>query len=234
MSNIPKIVFKINKSSKNKYCIQINNKTAKTPQGNLIELPTLKLAKIILKDYQSFKTKKVANIVSPIRLTNTAIDRIIADNHNYIEKLSLYANSDVICYFARSPRDLIKKQNKHWLPLIIFMQDYYDINILYTSEISAISQSKDSLYKLKFILSKKNNFELSAISVLSQLTNSIIISLALVNDKINVKNAFEFSNLEEIYQSSFWGKDEEAFTRLQAISTDIKNVKKYYDALKEE
>ena len=233
MSNIPKITFRIIKSRKNKYCIQINNKIAKTPQGNLIELPTLKLAKIILKDYQSFKTKKVANIVSPIRLTNTAIDRIITENHNYIEKLSLYANSDVICYFARSPRDLIKKQNKHWLPLIIFMQDFYDINILYTSQISAISQSKDSLSKLKLILSKKNNFELSAISVLSQLTNSIIISLALVNDKINVKNAFEFSNLEEIYQSSFWGKDEEAFTRLQAISTDIKNVKKYYDALKE-
>ena len=233
MSNIPKIVFKINKSSKNKYCIQINNKTAKTPQGNLIELPTLKLAKIILKDYQSFKTKKVANIASPIKLTNTAIDRIITDNHNYIEKLSLYVNSDVICYFARSPRDLIKKQNKHWLPLIIFMQDFYDINILYTSEISAISQSKDSLSKLKLILSKKNNFELSAIAVLSQLTNSIIISLALVNDKINVKNAFECSNLDEIYQSSFWGKDEEAFTRLKAISTDIKNVKKYYDALKE-
>ncbi len=233
MSNIPKITFKIIKSSKNKYYIQINNKIAKTPQGNLIELPTLKLAKIILKDYQSVKTKKVANIVSPIRLTNTAIDRIVTDNHNYIEKLSLYANNDVVCYFARSPKDLIKKQNKHWLPLIIFMQDFYNINILYTSKISAISQNKDSLSKLKLILSKKNNFELSAIAVLSQLTNSIIISLALVNDKINVKNAFECSNLDEIYQSSFWGKDEEAFTRLKAISTDIKNVKKYYDALKE-
>ena len=101
MSNIPKIMFKIIKSSKNKYCIQINHKIAKTPQGNLIELPTLKLAKIILKDYQSVKTKKVANIVSPIRLTNTAIDRIVTDNHNYIEKLSLYANNDVICYFIK-------------------------------------------------------------------------------------------------------------------------------------
>jgi len=102
---------------------------------------------------------------------------------------------------------------------------------LYTTEIFSINQNKESLSKLKAILSKKNNFELSAISVLSQLTSSIIISLALVNDKINVKNAFELSNLEEIYQSTFWGKDEEAFTRLKAISIDIKNVKKYYDTL---
>ena len=41
----------------NNYCIQINDKIAKTPNGNLIELPTLKLAKIILKDFQSKKSK---------------------------------------------------------------------------------------------------------------------------------------------------------------------------------
>ena len=83
----------------------------------------------------------------------------------------------------------------------------------------------------KKILKSKNCFELSAIGVLVQLTNSIIISLALVNDKINAKDAYEISNLEEIYQSSLWGKDEEAFTRLKAISIDIKNVKKYFDAI---
>ena len=233
MTKKPKITFKIINSSENNYCIQINNKMAKTPNGNLIELPTLKLAKIILKDFQSKKSKMPANIVSPIRLTNTAIDKLVTNNYAYIEQLSLYLNSDVVCYFASSPNDLVKKQNKNWLPMIRFMQDVYNINILYTSKISAISQPKDSLAKLKEILKSKNCFELSAIGVLVQLTNSIIISLALVNDKINAKDAYEISNLEEIYQSSFWGKDEEAFTRLKAISIDIKNVKKYFEAIKE-
>ena len=233
MANKPKLIFKIINSSENNYCIQINDKIAKTPNGNLIELPTLKLAKIILKDFQSKKSKMLANIVSPVRITNTAIDKLVTSNYAYIEQLSAYLNSDVVCYFAHSPKDLVKKQNKNWLPMIKFMQDAYNINILYTSEISAISQPKDSLAKLKKILKSKNCFELSAIGVLVQLTNSIIISLALVNDKINAKDAYEISNLEEIYQSSFWGKDEEAFTRLKAISIDIKNVKKYFEAIKE-
>jgi chaperone required for assembly of F1-ATPase len=233
MTKKPKITFKIIKTSENNYCIQINNIMAKTPKGNLIELPTLRLAKIILKDFQSKKSKMPANIVSPIRLTNTAIDKLVTHNYAYIEQLSLYLNSDVVCYFAHSPKDLVKKQNKNWLPMIKFMQDVYNINVLYTSEISAISQPKESLTKLKEILKSKNYFELSAIGVLVQLTNSIIISLALVNDKINAKDAYQISNLEEIYQSSFWGKDEEAFTRLKAISIDIKNVKKYFEAIKE-
>jgi chaperone required for assembly of F1-ATPase len=233
MANKPKLIFKIINSSKNNYCIQINDKIAKTPNGNLIELPTLKLAKIILKDFQSKKSKMLANIVSPVRITNTAIDKLVTSNYAYIEQLSAYLNSDVVCYFSYSPKDLVKKQNKNWLPMIKFMQDEYNINILYTSEILAISQPKASLAKLKKILKSKNCFELSAIGVLVQLTNSIIISLALVNDKINAKDAYEISNLEEIYQSSFWGKDEEAFTRLKAISIDIKNVKKYFEAIKE-
>jgi len=228
-----KLTFKIINSSENNYCIHINNKMAKTPNGNGVELPTLKLAKIILKDYQAKKSKMPANIVSPIRLTNTAIDKLAINNDAYIEQLCLYLNSDVVCYFACSPNDLVKKQNKYWLPMIRFMQDVYNINILHTSEISAKSQPKDSLTKLKKILKNKNYFELSAIGVLVQLTNSIIISLALVNDKITAKDAYEISNLEELYQSSFWGKDEEAFTRLKAISLDIKNVKKYFDAIKE-
>jgi len=233
MNKTPKISLKIIRSSNNKYYVQINGKTAKTPEGNLMELPTSKLAKILVKNYQSYKTKRNNSIVSPIRLANTAIDMVAKNKNNYIKQLCSYANSDLVCYFASSPEDLVKNQNKSWLPLITFMQDFYNINILYTNEIFSINQTKESLSKLKVILSKKNNFELSAISVLSQLTNSIIISLALVNDKINVKNAFELSNLEEIYQATFWGKDEEAFTRLKAISVDIKNVKKYYDALKD-
>ena len=233
MNKTPKISLKIIRSYNNKYYVQINGKTAKTPEGNLMELPTSKLAQIILKNYKSYKTKRNNTIVSPIRLANTAIDMVAKDKNNYIKQLCSYANSDLVCYFASSPEDLVKKQNKSWLPLITFMQDFYNINILYTTEIFSINQTKESLSKLKVILNKKNNFELSAISVLSQLTSSIIISLALVNDKINVKNTFELSNLEEIYQSTFWGKDEEAFTRLKAISVDIKNVKKYYDALKD-
>ena len=41
----------------------------------------------------------------------------------------------------------------------------------------------------------------------------------------------ENSNLEELYQISKWGKDEEAFDRLNTIKVDIRNIKKYYDSV---
>ena len=102
---------------------------------------------------------------------------------------------------------------------------------IYTSKLFSINQKPDSLLKLKNILNEINIFKLSAIYTLSQITKSIIISLALVNNKISAKKAFENSNLEELYQISKWGKDEEAFDRLNTIKVDIRNIKKYYDSV---
>ena len=228
---IKSIKIDIVQSKKGKYLLTINNKSLKTPDGNIIELPSMKLAKILLKDYESSFKSKPLNIVRPIKITNTAIDKIKPNNIFYINEITDNLNNDMICYFANSPVELVDLQNKDWLPLINYMKSSYNIELIYTSKLFSINQKPDSLLKLKNILNEINIFKLSAIYTLSQITKSIIISLALVNNKISAKKAFENSNLEELYQISKWGKDEEAFDRLNAIKVDIRNIKKYYDSV---
>ena len=218
-------------SQKGKYLLNINNKSLKTPDGNIIELPSMKLAKILLEDYESSFKSKPLNIVRPIKITNTAIDKIKPNNIFYINEITDNLNNDMICYFANSPVELVDLQNKEWLPLINYMESSYNIELIYTSKLFSINQKPDSLLKLKNILNEINIFKLSALYTLSQITKSIIISLALVNNKISAKKAFENSNLEELYQISKWGKDEEAFDRLNTIKVDIRNIKKYYDSV---
>ena len=232
MDNVIKnIKIDIVQSKKGKYLLTINNKSLKTPDGNTIELPSMKLAKILLKDYESSFKSKPLNIVRPIKITNTAIDKIKPNNIFYINQITDNLNNDMICYFANSPIELVDLQNKEWLPLINYMESSYNIELIYTSKLFSINQKPDSLLKLKNILNEINIFKLSAIYTLSQITKSIIISLALVNNKISAKKAFENSNLEELYQISKWGKDEEAFDRLNTIKVDIRNIKKYYDSV---
>ena len=228
---IKNIKIDIVQNKKGKYLLNINNKSLKTPDGNIIELPSIKLAKILLKDYESNFKSKPLNIVRPIKITNTAIDKIKPNNIFYINEITDNLNNDMICYFANSPLELVDLQNKEWLPLINYMESSYNIELIYTSKLFSINQKPDSLLKLKNILNEINIFKLSAIYTLSQITKSIIISLALVNNKISAKKAFENSNLEELYQISKWGKDEEAFDRLNTIKVDIRNIKKYYDSV---
>ena len=228
---IKNIKIDIVQGKNGKYLLNINNKSLKTPDGNIIELPSIKLAKILLKDYESSFNSKPLNIVRPIKITNTAIDKIKPNNIFYINEITDNLNNDMICYFANSPEELVDLQNKDWIPLINYMKSSYNIELIYTSKLFSINQKPDSLLKLKNILNEINIFKLSAIYTLSQITKSIIISLALVNNKISAKKAFENSNLEELYQISKWGKDEEAFDRLNTIKVDIRNIKKYYDSV---
>ena len=228
---IKNIKIDIVQGKNGKYLLNINNKSLKTPDGNIIELPSIKLAKILLKDYESSFKSKPLNIVRPIKITNTAIDKIKPNNIFYINEITDNLNNDMICYFANSPVELVDLQNKDWIPLINYMKSSYNIELIYTSKLFSINQKPDSLLKLKNILNEINIFKLSAIYTLSQITKSIIISLALVNNKISAKKAFENSNLEELYQISKWGKDEEAFDRLNTIKVDIRNIKKYYDSV---
>ena len=197
---IKNIKIDIVQGKKGKYLLNINNKSLKTPDGNIIELPSIKLAKILLKDYESSFKSKPLNIVRPIKITNTAIDKIKPNNIFYINEITDNLNNDMICYFANSPVELVDLQNKDWLPLINYMKSSYNIELIYTSKLFSINQKPDSLLKLKNILNEINIFKLSAIYTLSQITKSIIISLALVNNKISAKKAFENSNLEELYQ----------------------------------
>ena len=71
-----------------KYQLNINNKSLKTPDGNIIELPSMKLAKLLLKDYESSFNSKSLNIVRPIKITNTAIDKIKPNNIFYINEIT--------------------------------------------------------------------------------------------------------------------------------------------------
>jgi len=223
--------YKIIKNNNGFYKIGFNKKYIKTPLGKVVKFPSLKIAKIFLKNIKSFNKNKFNSSVSEIKLVYTAIDKISLSKNNYVNTIVSKIKTDVICFFSLEQKSLYLKQKKLWLPLIKWMKDVHKVEILYTSTLKGPIQTKNDIKRLKNIIKKFNIYELSALHALIGVTNSFVISLALLESKINYKKAFELSFLEELYQSSVWGKDEEAFKRLDSIKLDIKCVKDYFDAV---
>tara|TARA_B100000686_G_scaffold116504_1_gene123830 strand:- start:17937 stop:18641 length:705 start_codon:yes stop_codon:yes gene_type:complete len=223
--------YKIIKNNNDFYKIVFNNKYFKTPLGNVIKFPSLKIAKIFLKKIKSSDKNQSQTTVSEIKLVYMAIDKIALSKSNYINNIAMNIQTDVICFFSSEQKSLYLKQKKLWLPLIQWMKDMYKVQILYSSTFKVHIQTKNNIERLKKIIKKYNIYELSALHTLIGITNSFVISLALLESKISYKKAFELSFLEELYQSSIWGEDEEALERLNSIKLDIKLVKDYFDAV---
>jgi len=224
-----KINYKIIKKVDNSYEILLNKKKIMTPAGNVLKIPTSNMANIILKDVKKDKGNKQ---VSALKITNTAIDQISKNKKEYISNIVNSIHSDTICFFALDQEGLYKEQKKLWMPLIIWMKKFYKLDIKYSSNLKLVQQNKKDIENLTNLINRYNIFELSALITLIKLTNSLVIPLALFESKISANIAFKLSSLEELYQASLWGKDKEAFDRLDSIKLDIKSVKDYFVAIK--
>ena len=220
--------YEINKSSNGLYQIIINSKIIKTPLGKNLDIPSRKVANAILKNLK--KSKKNV-LVSEFKITCTAIDKIALSKKQYLDNLLLILQTDVILFFSENQIDLYNKQKKLWTPLIIWMKERFELDLSYSKNLNITLLSDKNLKKIKNFINSLNNYELSALISLTDITNSLIISLALFESKISYKKAFDLSFLEELYQISIWGKDVEALDRLDSIKLDIKCVKDYFDSI---
>jgi chaperone required for assembly of F1-ATPase len=63
--------------------------------------------------------------------------------------------------------------------------------------------------------------ELAGIASLTASCGSVILALALAEGRIDARQTFDFSQLDEIYQNERWGADEEAKVRQQNLKNDI-------------
>ena len=69
--------------------------------------------------------------------------------------------------------------------------------------------------------------ELSGFYVAALNMRSVLLALALVKGKISASEAFELSELEELYQARKWGVDQIAETRRDSIKKILISAEQY-------
>ena len=221
--------FAIVKRNSN-FLIERNNKFLKTPDGNLISIPYKKIVQLILTELNKKTTSN--DSVTYIKITNSAIDKIIKDKDSFVNQIASQIHRDTICYFSKTPKSLFQLQIDSWKPLLKWIKKTYSVELNYSHSFEPLIQHKNNVQIIKEILVGCDVFKLSGISTLCQLTGSLVISLALCDSRLTYEEAFRASQLEESYQLSRWGKDSEASNRRKAISADIYKASNYLDALR--
>ena len=147
---------------------------------------------------------------------------IQADNRRELEEhVAKYANADLICYFAKEPKDLVEKQKEFWNPLLMWIKDTNDINLKTTVGIKHRDQSKESIEKINKLLQTMEFDELNSLYLLTAITGSFVIALALLKEKINIDQAHHAAFVDELYQLDNWGDDNLARKRLECVKMDM-------------
>ena len=164
---------------------------------------------------------------------STAIDRIVNDRVLYINEIMKFVDTDLICYKADKPDELVELQNKHWDPILLIIKNYIGEEIKVFTGIMPGTQNIQVHNKIKKLIHNFSNIELSIFYRLTNIIGSIFISLSLIKGDVLKKQVCKLCFLDELWQAENWGVEEEAAKKRDKVSKEIKKIITLVNYLKE-
>lgn len=147
----------------------------------------------------------------PMRdLADLALDHVAPDPAQQAASLMRYAETDTLLYRADPDEPLHRRQLDRWEPLVQALEARHGVVFERISGVMHRPQPAATLNTLRDVLLQQDAWRLAAIATLAPLAASLIVALAAFEPEASPDMLFAAANLEEDWQTEFWGQDEEA------------------------
>lgn len=211
--------------------VLLDGRAVKTPAKADFLLPSEVLAREIAAEWDAQGEKVQPSTMPIMQLAATAIDRVRPNRPGVIAELTGYGRSDLLCYRASFPEDLIERQAKTWQPLLDWSKNDLGVVLTVTEGVMPITQDDHALLRLQDHVEGFDDYYLTALHSLTTISGSVIIGLAVMNRKLDTTTAFEASILDEGYAMEKWGDDAEAIARLDRHRAEFLAAGRYLELL---
>ncbi len=192
--------------------VLLDGRQIKTPKKRPLVLPTRPLADAIAEEWQA-QTDVIEPATMPLtRFANTTIDAVVDSIDAVADDITAYAGSDLVCYRAEAPQQLVESQSEHWDPIVAWANETLDAQFRVVPGVMHVAQPEASLEAFSKAL-PRDAFNLSGLHVLTTLTGSALIALALFRQWMSPEAAWKAAHVDEDYQIALWGEDAEAIAR---------------------
>ena len=189
------------------------------------------MAKEVLKEWdQSSDIINTDDLVF-YGLLSTAIDRVREEKNSYINDIINFIDTDLICYRADNPIDLVSFQNKHWDPVIMLIEKYINNNVSVFKGVMPSQQNSKVHHKIKNLVVELNDVQISVLHRITNLIGSVFLALCILKKDLSNKQAFELSFLDELWQAENWGYEEDASAKRKKIRTELNRLILFIDCI---
>jgi chaperone required for assembly of F1-ATPase len=146
------------------------------------------------------------------RLANTIIDGVAPQPQPVRAEIEKYLGTDLLFYRAEGPEGLLDAQAKHWDPLIQWARDTHGARFVLAQGVIHASQPKEAIAAMTKAI-PGDPWPLGAANVVTTLTGSALIALALAAGRITADEAWRIAHVDEDWNMETWGRDEMALRR---------------------
>jgi chaperone required for assembly of F1-ATPase len=206
--------------------VQLDNRTMKTPKGAPFVLPTRELAEAIAEEWRAQEGDIKPETMPLTRLAHAAIDGA-SESALIAEQAAAYAKSDLLCYRAEHPDELVIRQARQWGPLLDWLAETHGARLKHATGIGFVEQPPEALARLSERVGRLDPFALVALHTATSITGSLALGLALAQGRLTAREAFALSRLDEDFQAERWGRDAEAEARATRLLADLEAAERF-------
>jgi chaperone required for assembly of F1-ATPase len=188
--------------------VLLDGRPVRTPGRNPLLVPSAALAEAIADEWRAVTDDIDPREMPLTGLTNAAIDRIAPDPQAFAIGLAAYGESDLLCYRADSPPDLVERQAALWDPPLDWARDRYDVHFEIATGVMHRAQPEATIERLGAAIAARPAFELAPLTPIVTITGSLVLALALAERAIPADAAWTAANLDEDWQAEKWGLDD--------------------------
>lgn len=201
----------------------LDGKPVQTPARLLLLLPTKALAEAVAEEWRTQGQEMLPATMPLTRLVNTVLDGVRVTRDEVIAAILRFGENDLLSYRAESPAELAGRQ-RQWDDHLDWLAGRHGARLAVTSGIGHVEQPAETLAALRQAVSSCNDFDLAALHVLSSVTGSLVLGLAVQEGRLTPEEAFALSRLDEAYQAEKSGIDQEAEERARRLAAEMRHA----------
>jgi chaperone required for assembly of F1-ATPase len=199
----------------------LDGKPVRTPGKALLTVPGKALAQAIADEWRAQGAHIDPRTMPLTKLANTAIDGVEGRAGAVIDDIMAHARADLLCYRADGPKGLAAQQARLWDEVIAWAKDALHAPLNLAEGVVHVAQPEASLAALRKEIAGLDAFALAALHVMTALTGSALLGLAVALKRLTPEEAWAAAHVDEDFQISQWGEDEEAKARRAARKADF-------------
>ena len=192
------------------FTIRLDGRPVKTPAKILLIVPTRAMADQIASEWDAQQGKIDPRTMPWTRSANAALDKVANQFAEVAGLLAAYGDTDLLCYRADGPEELARRQTEGWDPLLAWSAATLKAPLNATVGVMHREQPAESLARLTARIGQMTAFQLTGFHDLVAISGSLVLALAVADQRLPAEEAWRLSRLDEHWQAEVWGRDEEA------------------------
>jgi chaperone required for assembly of F1-ATPase len=218
------------------FAVLLDGRPVRTPARRHLATPARVLAEALAVEWDAQKDRVDPAMMPLTRLANSIIDGVAPMPQPVSAEIEQYLGADLLFYRAATPTGLIASHQQHWDPIIDWAREGFGARFVLTEGIVHVAQPAAAIAAVVRAIptgtDTKQSWRLGALNVVTTLTGSALLALALAAGRITSDEAWLAAHVDEDWNMQFWGRDDVILTRRAYRFSEMQAAASVLDALR--